>query len=366
MKPIYIAATGQHVGKTTMSLGLLAAFKAQGLRCQYFKPVGQRWTEHDGQKADEDVWLCKDLVEPSVPADVMSPVIIPRGFVTDYLNNPDPEPLRRKIMTAQTRLRQLSDLLLVEGTGHAGVGSCLDLSNAVVAKMLDAAALLIVPGGVGSSLDETALSLALFQAHGVPVIGVIANKIYRDKYDKVRRALEIGFKRRGTRLLGAIPYEPELSYPTIHQIQEDLDATVLCGHAALGKVAAHTMVAAMEPENVVHYIEKNSLVIIPGDRIDNILLAIGKDHIGNDATRNIVGIVLTGGLMPPPSIMALLNESGLPVLMCNDDTYSVAAEISRRVFKIDPGDRDKIAAAQRFVRDYVDVQTILSAIRDES
>ncbi|MBN2581601.1 MAG: AAA family ATPase [Planctomycetes bacterium] len=366
MKPIYIAATGQHVGKTTMSLGLLAAFKAQGLKCQYVKPVGQRWTERDGQKADEDVWLCKEILETDMPAEVMSPVIVPRGFVTDYLNNPDPERLRRKIRDAQSRLRESADLLVVEGTGHAGVGSCLDLSNAVVAEMLGAVALLIVPGGVGSSLDETALSLALFEAHGVPVVGVIANKIYLDKYDKVRQALEIGFKRRGTRLLGAIPYEPELSHPTIHQIQEDLKAKVLCGHAAMNRVAAHNLVAAMEPEHVVRYIEKNSLVITPGDRIDNILLAISKDPAGQEATNSIVGIVLTGGMMPPDSIMALLKESGLPVLLCDDDTYRVAAEISRRVFKIDPGDSEKIAAAQRFVRDYVDVEAILSAIRDPS
>lgn len=365
MRSIYIAATGQHIGKTTVALGLLSAFKERGLRCQFFKPVGQHFAEHQGHLADDDAWLCREVLATSAEAELMSPVIVPPGYVAQYLEHPEPERLRLRILEAERTLRKNTDLLVVEGTGHAGVGSCLDLSNAVVARMLNTVALIVAPGGIGRSIDEVALSLMLFQAHGVPVIGVVANKVFPEKFDKVVRALSQGLDRLGTRLLGAIPFEAEMSYPTVEQIREELNARVLCGEEALGRTVVNTLIAAMTPQNVMAYMQSGSLVITPGDRVDNILLAISADVMSEKGTKSIAGIILTGGFMPPMAVMPLLKKSGLPVLLCKEDTYGVSSRISQRVFKINPGDSEKIEAAQRVVRERVDVETILSKLQSD-
>ena len=42
-KRVFLAATGQNRGKTTTSLGLLAAIRDRGLRLGFVKPVGQRY-----------------------------------------------------------------------------------------------------------------------------------------------------------------------------------------------------------------------------------------------------------------------------------------------------------------------------------
>ena len=44
-KSVYIAASSQHVGKTTMTLGLLAALKNKKLNVGYCKPLGQQYLE---------------------------------------------------------------------------------------------------------------------------------------------------------------------------------------------------------------------------------------------------------------------------------------------------------------------------------
>ncbi len=362
MRSIYIAATGQHVGKTTMALGLLTALGERGVRAHYFKPVGQHFLEQEGRRADSDAWLCREVTGTDFEAEVLSPVIVPAGFVADYLEKPDPTALKERICESAARLLDDADTLVVEGTGHAGVGSCLDLSNAVVARMLDAVAVMIVPGGIGRSLDEVALSMAVFQREGVPLAGVVANKVFADKFEKVTTALRLGLERFGTRLLGCVPYEPTLSYPSVEQIRDELEARVLFGEDALGNAVEHTIIAAMTPPNVLRYIEPGSLVITPGDRVDNILLAISADRMYGGGHRQIVGLVLTGGFIPHVAVMPLLKSSGLPVLVCQEDTYSVTARISQRVFKINPGDTEKIAAAQRFVREYVDLDAIMTAI----
>jgi hypothetical protein len=363
MRSIYVAATGQNAGKTTVSLGLLSVLKARGVKCQYFKPIGQHFADHLGRRADEDAWLCREVLGAETDAELMSPVIVSSGYVAQYLTNPKCDELRDRILRAEKALRAQADVLVTEGTGHAGVGSCLDLSNAVVAKMLDAVVVIVVPGGVGRSLDEVALNQSLFKAHGVEIAGVIANKIQPDKYEKVNQLLRIGCQRLGTRLLGAIPYEPLLSYPTVGQILEELDARLLCGRDRLGAVVENTIIAAMNPLNVLRYLRPGSLVITPGDRVDNILLAMSADRMdAPNGRRRIAGVVLTGGFMPHMSLVPLLRNAGFPVLLCEEDTFSVASRISQWAFKMSPGDSRKIAAAQAFVWDYVDVEYIVSLL----
>ena len=49
----------------------------------------------------------------------------------------------------------------------------------------------------------------------------------------------------------------------------------------------------------------------------------------------------------------------MPVLITNDDTYTVAAKIEHLICKIQKTDKDKILEATRLVEKYVDVQEIL-------
>ena len=61
------------------------------------------------------------------------------------------------------------DVLLIEGTGHAGVGAVIGLSNAAVAAELGAPAIIVSEGGVGRPIDEIVLNASLFAKQGVHV-----------------------------------------------------------------------------------------------------------------------------------------------------------------------------------------------------
>ena len=54
MKKIFIAATKQNDGKTTISLGLIFNFKDKFKKVAFIKPIGQRYLEEEGVKVDED------------------------------------------------------------------------------------------------------------------------------------------------------------------------------------------------------------------------------------------------------------------------------------------------------------------------
>src|SRR3954469_8767689 len=135
MRQLYLAATGQNRGKTTAALGLLDGFVGRGLRTGFFKPVGQRTVIEDGVPADEDAVLMKTVFGLAESYADMSPVHIPRGFTKSYIAGDVVEDLPARIASAHAAFLD-HDIVLIEGTGHAGVGGGIGLSSASVAVML--------------------------------------------------------------------------------------------------------------------------------------------------------------------------------------------------------------------------------------
>jgi len=362
MKPLYVSATKQDTGKTTLIVGLLNALRDQGLDVGYMKPVGQRYVQYEGCNVDEDAVLAREVFGlRDAPAD-LSTVAIERGFTAHYIFNRDPKPLEAKIRASFERLHQVHPYMLVEGTGHAGVGSCFDLSNARVAELFGASAIIIAKGGIGQAIDEAALSLHLFQKHGVEVLGVVLNKVWPEKLDKIREAVAKGLENLGTRLLGVVPYQPTLVYPQMDQVAAEVGGRILCGEANLANRVKRTVVAAMEPEHVAIYLRPDTLMILPGDRVDNMEVALSAPPVEPGGPRPVVGLVLTGGFEPPAPMTARLREAGIPTILCEQDTFSVAAALQEMRFKMRSGDRDKIQEVERLVRESVDIDVLKRAM----
>ena len=143
MRHIYLAATGQNRGKTTLSLGVMDGFRRRGLSTGFIKPVGQRTVIEDGVPADEDAILMKQAFDLPEHLSQMSPVHIPRGFTQAYIDGTVVEDLPARIRAAHASFSIDRDMLLIEGTGHAGVGAVIGLSNADVASMLGAPAVIV-------------------------------------------------------------------------------------------------------------------------------------------------------------------------------------------------------------------------------
>src|SRR6267154_4601311 len=182
---VFIAATRQNEGKTTVSLGLIAALQKHFPRVGYIKPVGQRFVEIEEQKIDEDSVLMDAVYHLDCPLVDMSPIAVAPDFTRKYLQSSNNEALVRKIQKAFDRVSWEKDFVLCEGSGHAGVGSVFDLSNAQVAKIVGAKVIIVTQGGIGRPIDEVSLNQALFEREGVEIIGVIINKVRGTKVDYI-------------------------------------------------------------------------------------------------------------------------------------------------------------------------------------
>src|SRR5947208_11266235 len=270
---VFIAATRQNDGKTTSSLGLLAAMQKFYPRIGYIKPVGQRFVEIEEQKIDEDILLMDRVYQLNCPLLDMSPIAVEPDFTRKYLQSSNNDALVRKIQKAFDRIAWEKDFVLCEGSGHAGVGSVFDLSNAQVAKILGAKVIIVTQGGIGRPIDEVSLNQALFEKEGVEIIGFVINKVIGAKVDYVSDFARRGLKRKGLELLGVIPHQRILSSPTVDLIRDELGAELLNQPPTLHTLVEDVVVGAMSAQNALKFFQRGVLLITPGDREDILLAA---------------------------------------------------------------------------------------------
>lgn len=361
---VYIAATRQNDGKTITSVGLLGAMKKRVKSVGYIKPVGQHYVEVDGSKIDKDAVLMSEVYKLSDRLEDMSPIAVPHGFTEEYILRGKKEDLVKRIQAAWKRVSAGKDFVLVEGTGHAGVGSVFDMSNSEVAQMLGVKIVLVSCGGIGRPIDEIMLNKAVFDQSGVPILGVIINKVRPDKYEKVNELVRKGLSRKGIEVLGVIPFDPVLSSPTLRELLEDIeDAKLLSGEEGLDNVVSKIVIGAMPSHDALNYFATNTLLITPGNRDDIILAAMTGYVPGVTEEYSISGIVLTCGIKPHRSIDRLLKRADIPVFIVPDDTFAFASKITNLIVKIRPNDIPKIRATEALIEKYVDLDKIFQLLK---
>lgn len=364
---VFIAATHQNGGKTTTALGLFAVLKKRFGRIGFIKPVGQRFENIDGKRVDEDSLLIDQTFGVQTPIEDMSPIAVEPEFTRRYINNANPDFFVRRLQNSFDRACWEKEFCLIEGTGHAGVGSCFDLSNARVAKLLQSKVIIVTTGGIGRPIDEIALNQALFEKEGVEIVGAILNKILPEKYDQVRDFAQRGLARLGIELLGAMPAEALLSSPTLDQVCKRVQGTFLNAHTIAPHRVKKIIVGAMSSRNILEHFQEGTLVITPGDREEIILAALSTFSASAEANRELKGkqlsgLILSGDLHPHRTVLDLINHSRLPVITTPLDSYTVASSIHSMTVKTLPGDSEKIEHIQTMVERYVDIDRLLEKI----
>jgi dethiobiotin synthetase len=238
-RPIYVAATRQHVGKTSASLALISGLQKRFDRVGFIKPVGQHclsvWEKdlHVNMRADKDVVVMRQHFGlDHLPYRYMSPVLIPRGYTRDYVDGKISQDSHEALIRqAYEEISKSSSVVLCEGTGHCAVGSIINASNARVASWLGAEMVLIANGGLGSTFDELELNRVLCEKYNVPIAGVIINKVHPEKYNQTQHYIGTALEKYwGVPLLGCIPDLPFLGCPALADLERLFGGQLISGH----------------------------------------------------------------------------------------------------------------------------------------
>jgi len=361
MKQLFVTATRQNDGKTMVSTGLFNSFKRRFSPIGYMKPVGQQYRIVDGEKIDKDAVLFKNVYDLSDLGKDISPIAVEKGFTENYIDSPRRDELAHEILDAHKRVSDGKEFLLIEGTGHAGVGSVFDMSNADVAHIIGSKVLMVSLGGIGRSIDEIMLNKACFDKLGVEMIGVVINKVLEDKFDKVDSFVRKGLKYQGIDVLGTIPFVRMLQEPNLLHVIEQLKPEVLFEGSTLNRKINRVVIGAMQPHDAMDYFTKDTLLILPASNEGLIMAAVFGDTMSK-VKYSISGIIFTGGIKPHNNIMSLVQHANIPVLLAEGDSYAVTTKINNMMVKVKEQESDKIQKIQELVEKYVDVDEICNRL----
>ena len=364
MKGFYVAATNQHVGKTTSTLGLAAIYRAMGFNVGYCKPVGQHFIDLESLRVDKDTLLFADLLGFKLKPDYHSPVILGSGATTAYLDQPDHFTYREDILAASDYLQKMHELVIYEGTGHPGVGSIVNLSNADVASMLDLGVVMIVEGGIGSTIDRLNNCIALFREKNVPIIGVIVNKVWPEKMDKVKYYVTKKLREWDLTPLGFLPYDKSLAFKSIKGIIDQIKGTVTFNEEFKYNTVEEIISGSVLERNQLQSSQKNLLLVVAADRVDS---AINKVKIWSYEKHGdyspLSGIIATGEGHINVDTEAYILKNNIPFIRTHLDTLGTVRQISKMEVKINLKTPWKIQRAIELIKENIDLDYLQHSVK---
>jgi len=351
---IYLTTTEPYSGKSIIALGLVNLLAGKTEKIAYFKPVISR----EGNEKDSHLEMMAGHFNLSAPYKDM--FVFTRNEVVKQINAGNEAYIIDTIIDRFKQLQERFDFVVVEGTDFMGGSTNIEFDgNISVAKNLGIPAAIIVKGE-GKSVQEivdTAVSTTKgFTDEGVQILTVIANKINGDKEEELRAELTKALP--ANIIVTSIPGNKNLGNPTMKEIHESVGGKVLFGEHLLSNQVDNSIVGAMQLHNCLTRLSKNTLIVTPGDRGDIIIGALQANISKN--YEKIAGMVLTGGLIPEPTILKLIEglDTVFPIVAVESGTFKTVNRVANTQSRITPGNKDKIALAISLFDKHVDVKAL--------
>jgi len=351
---IYLTTTEPYSGKSIIALGLVNLLAGKTEKIAYFKPVISR----EGNEKDSHLEMIASHFNLSAPYSEM--YVFTRNEVVKQINAGNEAYIIDTIIDRFKQVQEKYDFVVVEGTDFMGGSTNVEFDgNISIAKNLGIPAAVIVKGE-GKSVQEivdTAVSTAKgFADEGVQILTVIANKINGEKEEEIRAQLTKALP--PNIIITSIPSNKELGNPTMKEIHESVGGKILFGESMLSNPVDASIVGAMQLHNCLTRLSKNTLIVTPGDRGDIIIGALQANISKN--YQKIAGMVLTGGLIPEPTILKLIEglDTVVPIIAVESGTFKTVNRVANTQSRIASGNKDKIALAISMFDSHVDVKAL--------
>jgi len=358
-KKIFIAATGQNCGKTTISLSLMHMASKTYQRVGFIKPFGPKVARYQDRDVDMDAKLMAKVFDLSDKIDLMSPVVLRTGdtrrILDGYIRT---DSLVERVCQACAELEKECDFIVIEGAGHSGVGAVAGISNAKIARLIDAPVLMVSAAGIGSTIDDVNLNLSLYREEGAKVRLVMPNKIIQTKREEVLHYLKKAFEPQGIAVLGGFDFSPVLAHPTLLSISRMLDIPLQGDGSQLSRIVHHTQLGAASTQRVVDLLRSSSLIVLTSSR-DELLVMLSTLYHMPEYFEKIAGLVITGVAPVSNITLKIIEDSKIPFMRCEERTTAeIFTTLENYVSKITAEDEEKINLVQSLAESTLDFEMI--------
>jgi uncharacterized protein len=342
-KKLFVAAIDKNSGKTTTSISLMHLALKKYQRVGFIKPFGGQSVTYRKLVVDKDVALMAQVFDLNRDLELMSPVVLypdTTHKVVDGLISP--LELQDKILHACGELEKSCDFIIIEGSGHPGVGSVIGLSNARIARLLNAPVLLVTGGGLGNVVDRLAMILALFEKERVDVRAILVNRLIAAKREKSLDYLGRALAHEPFQVMGGFDYQPILANPTLRRISNLLGLPVQGNKRELQKIIHTVLVGAASTQRITELLQGPSLILATSSR-DELLVTLAHLYHMPEYRSLIVGLVISGASPIAPITQQILDKSRIPYMREEERTSAELYQIiGKDVSKIIAEDTEKL------------------------
>jgi len=357
---LYIASLEANSGKLVITLGVMEMLSRRVDRLGFFRSISPVPPEED-----RHIQLLSSRFHfAGQPADMIG---VTHDQARAWIAAGEERRLFREIVANFKKVQDQCDFLLCEGPDITHLSEAFDYDISIrIARELGTHAL-YVSSGYDRTIDELMENVRVaektFRQLQCPLLAVLVNRVSPGILDRAEQELR---KQCETDIpIDLLPEVESLGNPTMEEIVDALRGVWFSGpKEGLKRNVRDIKVAAMGPANFLDYIEKDNLIITPGDRSDIILTTISA--IASKNYPSPVGMLLSGALIPPPSVVQLLegvDELAIPIYRVAGDTYRTAMDAAAVQGKLRPDYERKIARALGMFEANVDIPALEERIR---
>jgi phosphate acetyltransferase len=350
---IYVASPEGDTGKSTIALGILHRLAATVAKVGVFRPITRMGEDRD---------YILELLLAHTTAGLGYEECVGVGYQALH---DDPDSALADIVDRYHHVAQRCDAVLIVGSDYTDVASPSELSvNARIAVNLGAPIVLAVraadrtPDDVAHVVELCLAEIAGQHAH---TAAVVANRCAPAELAAVATALERS-AHDGVKTY-VLPEEPLLIAPSVAELRDAVDGTVISGDDdLLSREALGVLVAGMTAEHVLERLVEGMAVITPGDRSD-VVLAVASAHAAAGFP-SLSCVILNGGLPLHPSIAKLVAGLGLrmPIVATDLGTYDTARAVAQARGRVTTKSQRKIDTALELMDDYVDTADLIAQL----
>lgn len=358
-KKIFIAAIDKDSGKTTTSIAFLHLAMKKYERVGYIKPFGGQTVLFQRRIVDKDVALMSRVFGLTQDVKLMSPVVLSHDTTHNVIDGKiSPADLQERILRAYTELEKKCDFILIEGSGHPGVGSVMQISNAHIAHLLKAPVLLVTGGGLGNVVDRLSMIQLLFQKEQVDMRAILVNRLIPEKRERSLDYLERALKNEPFSVIGGFDFQPILANPTLRRIAKILDLPLHGNKREMQRIIYNVQVGAASTQRVMELLQEPSLIIVTSSR-NELLVTLAHLYRMPQYRALIVGLVISGVSPISAITQEILDKSNIPYLRAEHTTTAdLYQTINKDVSKIVAEDTEKLDLIRSLAEDRLDFEAI--------
>ncbi len=327
---LYVTSVEKGSGKTTICAGLGKRLLNEGKKVGYLKPIINDSKSTRPTGTDNDAVFLKRLFALSEPLDILCPVL---GGGSDLISN---------IIEVYSRVSTGKDIIVIEGTSEQ-YGTAREIATALNARVL-----------IIESYPQYLKNINNYIDFGQPMLGIIVNKVPKNRMDQTRREVSAQPVRK-VNILGVLPEDRTLLALTVGELAECIQGEILLSENQSSELVENIMLGAMTVDHGSEYFNRKNdkAVIVKSERPDMQLAAL------QTSTKCLV---LTGDTPPRSVVLDKAEEKHIPIVLARKDTATVVKNIEDALVESRFKQEKKLARLEKIIDQYFDYKSVYKVL----